>query len=89
MMKLVLIGLALIAFPLITGWLENRDPDYYAVIRMADRDRKAQAARKPTRALNKYAAIGKQKSPGKRWHAAQGQSIKTNNRISRKLGFVK
>ena len=59
MMKLLLIGLTLIAFPLITWWAEERDPDYYAVIRMADRDRKAQAARRPARTLNHYAVIGK------------------------------
>lgn len=55
-MKLVMIGILLILFPLITWWVENLDPDKLAIIRMADRDRRAQAVRMPNRAL-RYAEI--------------------------------
>lgn len=61
-MKLILIGLALIAFPLITGVAEWHESDEQAVKRdinwMADHDRSSQAVRPMNRRMA-YATIGK------------------------------
>ena len=65
-MKLILIGMILLAWPLVTWWMENRPED--EVIRMADRDRRKPA--KPTR-ISKYTKIGK--APGMRAHPLGGK----------------
>jgi hypothetical protein len=57
-MKLALIALGLLAWPLVTWWVENQDPDEKAVVRMADRDRKSQAVRPMSRRMQ-YAQIVK------------------------------
>ena len=57
-MKLVLIALGLLAWPLVTWWMENQDPDEKAVVRMADRDRRSQAVRPMSRRMQ-YAQIVK------------------------------
>ena len=57
-MKLVLIALGMLAWPLVTWWVENQDPDEKAVVRMADRDRKSQAVRPMSRRMQ-YAQIVK------------------------------
>lgn len=54
----VFAGLALLAVPIVTGWLEGRDPDAKTVARMADRDRQAQAVRPMSRRMM-YAKIEK------------------------------
>ncbi len=48
-MKLIWIALFALGFPLLTWYLEERDPDRWEAARMADRDRKAQARRQPRR----------------------------------------
>lgn len=45
-MKLLWIALAALAVPLIGWWLEERDPDRWAAVRMADRDRKNERKRR-------------------------------------------
>ena len=57
-MKLALIALGLLAWPLVTWWVENQDPDEKAVVRMADRDRRSQAVRPMSRRM-RYARIEK------------------------------
>ena len=52
-MKLVWIALFVFGFPLLTWYLEERDPDRWEAARMADRDRRAQARRQP-RSRGKY-----------------------------------
>ena len=56
MMKLVWIALFALCFPLLTWYLEERDPDRWEAVRMADRDRKAQARRQPRR-RGKYSQV--------------------------------
>ena len=56
MMKLVWIALFALGFLLLTWYLEERDPDRWEAARMADRDRKAQARRKPRR-RGKYSQV--------------------------------
>ena len=57
-MKLVLIALGMLAWPLVTWWAESQDPDEKAVVRMADRDRRSQAVRPMSRRMQ-YAQIVK------------------------------
>ena len=52
MMKLVWIALFALGIPLLTWYLEERDPDRWEAVRMADRDRKAQARRQPAAGEN-------------------------------------
>lgn len=58
-MKLALILLAMLAFPLATMWAENREDgeEKRRVDRMADRDRRSQAVRPMSRRM-RYATIG-------------------------------
>lgn len=57
-MKLVLIVLGLLSWPLATWWAEGREDDEERrnVNRMADRDRRRQE-RQPMHRLNKYSCI--------------------------------
>lgn len=64
-MKLILIGLAILAFPLVSMWLEDRDPGRSEIRQMADRDRKQQATRLPDR-RRRYAACPCQAGRGGR-----------------------
>lgn len=47
----IIVALIWIGLPIVTGWMEGRDPDRANVRRMADRDRKAQAVRLPQRRM--------------------------------------
>ena len=80
-MKLLIIALLILAFPVITGIAEWHESDEQAVkrdiLRMADGDRRTQAVRRPNRRMA-YAAIGK-KNPRRRGNANQGQ--KKNNHL--------
>jgi hypothetical protein len=60
MIKLVVIGVAILAFPLVSWWAESRDPDKNRIIRMADRDRAVQAVQPMTRRMQ-YARYYKPK----------------------------
>lgn len=59
-MKLALIALGLLAWPLVTWWAEGREDDEEkrSVIRMADRDRRRQAVRPMNRRM-RYVRIEK------------------------------
>lgn len=59
-MKLALIALGLLSWPLITWWAEGREDDEEkrSVIRMADRDRRRQAVRPMNRRMQ-YTRIEK------------------------------
>ena len=70
-MKLVLIALGLLAWPLVTWWMENQDPDEKAVVRMADRDRRSQAVRPMSRRMQ-YAKIVKPALLQQRGRPARG-----------------
>jgi hypothetical protein len=70
-MKLALIALGLLAWPLVTWWMENQDPDEKAVVRMADRDRRRQAVRPMSRRMQ-YAQIVKPALLQQRGRPARG-----------------
>ena len=54
----IIVALAWIGLPIVTGWMEERDLDRANVRRMADRDRQDQAVRLPQRRMQ-YAQIVK------------------------------
>ena len=54
----IIVALTWIGLPIVTGWMERRDPDRANVRRMADRDRQDQAVRLPQRRMQ-YAQIVK------------------------------
>lgn len=66
-MKLVLIGLAILAFPVITGiaewWGSDRHQQRMDILWMADHDRQAQAVRLPNRRLA-YSTVYKKPRAG-------------------------
>lgn len=73
-MKLILIGLALILFPIATWiaewWESDRHQQLMDILYMADHDRQAQAVRPMNRRME-YASIGK-KNPRRRCSANRG-----------------
>ena len=56
MLKLIFFLLAALAWPIVTWWLESRDPEQREAARMADHDRRAQARKAPHRRM-KYSQI--------------------------------
>jgi hypothetical protein len=70
-MKLALIALGMLAWPLVTWWMENQDPDEKAVVRMADRDRRRQAVQPMSRRMQ-YAQIVKPALLQQRGRPARG-----------------
>lgn len=54
----IIVALAWIGLPIVTGWMEGRDPEKSDVLRMADRDRRRQAVRPMNRRM-KYARFEK------------------------------
>lgn len=54
----IIVALAWIGLPIVTGWMEGRDTEKSDVLRMADHDRRAQAVRLPQRRMM-YARIEK------------------------------
>lgn len=70
-MKLALIALGMLAWPLVTWWAEIQDPDEKAVVRMADRDRRNQAVRPMSRRMQ-YAQIVKPALLQQRGRPARG-----------------
>lgn len=55
-MKLIWIALFALGIPLLTWYLEERDPARWEAARMADRDRKAQM-RRQSRSRGKYSQV--------------------------------
>lgn len=67
----IIVALAWIGLPIVTGWMEERDPDRANVRRMADRDRQDQAVRPMSRRML-YAQIVKPALLQQRGRPARG-----------------
>ena len=86
-MKLVWIALFVFGFLLLAWWLEERDPDRWEAARMADRDRKAKARRRPHR-RGKYSQVIMPPLLAQR-RQNRGQKSKDTRMIAQMGGAVK